>query len=266
MRQPDRKPRVRDTVFMSGWLFADLLLALAVLFLAANTIGIKIPPPPPPKLAITPTRLDPTSPSCKGGVSQPQCTVTLTETADSRGNLNWTAQSDISTGVVFTPSNGILSPGKSINIQISHLTCENNSLTFSGSRGAIPVRLLWQCIPKQERLDFNIQTLTITDVNYNGLLNNSSQAISDLKHEIERWPILKGRSVGLAIVYGGALTPNDATQAQQIGEKVVNILQSLDQDGFQAFKRASYYGNGHLYNIHTQPSTVQIDVYLFIQT
>ena len=264
MRQPDRKPRVRDTVFMSGWLFADLLLALAILFLAANTIGIKIPPPPPPKLAITPTRLDPTSPNCKGGTSQPQCTVTLTETADSQGDVNWTTQSDISTGVVFTPSNGLLTPGKSINIQISHLPCENNSLTFSGSRGAIPVRLLWQCTPKQERLDFNYQKMTFSDVNYNGLLNNSSQAISDLKHEIEGQSILKGRNVGLAIVYGGALNPNDATQAQTIGRKVVSILQSMVNDGFQAFKRASYYGN--LYNIDTQPSTVEIDVYLFIET
>lgn len=264
MRQPDRKPRVRDTVFMSGWLFADLLLALAVLFLAANTIGIKIPPPPPPKLAITPTRLDPHSPNCTVGISQPQCVVTLTETADSQGDVNWTAQSDISMGIVFSQSNGLLTPGKSINIQISHLPCENNSLTFSGQSRVIPVRILWQCTPKQERLDFNVQTMTWNDVDYNGLLNNSSQAISNLKHEIERWPILKGKSVGLAIVYGGALTPNDAIQAQTIGRKVVSILQSMVNDGFQAFKRASYYGN--LYNIPTQPSTVEIDVYLFIET
>ncbi len=33
-------PRVHDTVLLSGWLFADLLLALAILFLAANTNGI----------------------------------------------------------------------------------------------------------------------------------------------------------------------------------------------------------------------------------
>src|SRR5947208_1270600 len=117
MRQPGRKPLVRDTVFMSGWLFADLLLALAVLFLAANTIGIKIPPPPPPKLMVTPMYLDPTSSNCTGGLSKPQCMVTLTETADSQGDLNWTAGSDISTGPIFTPANGFLAPGKSLNLQ-----------------------------------------------------------------------------------------------------------------------------------------------------
>lgn len=48
MRQPNRRPRVRDTVLLGGWLFADLLLGLAVIFLAANTIGVKIIPTPTP--------------------------------------------------------------------------------------------------------------------------------------------------------------------------------------------------------------------------
>jgi|SRR5579883_913471 len=32
----------------AGWLFADLLLVLAMLFLAANTMGVHPPPPPTP--------------------------------------------------------------------------------------------------------------------------------------------------------------------------------------------------------------------------
>ena len=51
-------PRVRDTVLLSGWLFADLLLALAVLFLVANTAGIKLAPILPPTLIVNPTILD----------------------------------------------------------------------------------------------------------------------------------------------------------------------------------------------------------------
>lgn len=43
----------RGSINMSaGWLFADLLLVLAMLFLAANTMGIHPPPPPVP---VTPT-------------------------------------------------------------------------------------------------------------------------------------------------------------------------------------------------------------------
>ncbi|SRR6266567_963304 len=261
MRQPDHKPRVRDTVFMSGWLFADLLLALAVLFLAANTIGIKIQPPPPPKLMVTPMRLGPTSPSCTGGVSQPKCTVTLTETADSQRDLNWTASSDISTGPIFTPASGSLSPGKSVNLQISHIPCENDSFTFSGSREAIPVRILWQCTLPLERLNFNFRKILL-NVDYNGLLSNSSQAINNLKHSIEGQSFLKGKSVGLAIVYGGAPTDNDIQQAYKIGSKVISISQGLVNDGFPAFQRASYYGP--LYTLGTPPTTVEIDVYLFI--
>lgn len=46
---------IRGSFSMSaGWLFADLLLVLAMLFLAANTMGIH-PPPPPAQITPTPT-------------------------------------------------------------------------------------------------------------------------------------------------------------------------------------------------------------------
>lgn len=46
---------IRGSFSMSaGWLFADLLLVLAMLFLAANTMGIH-PPPPPARPTPTPT-------------------------------------------------------------------------------------------------------------------------------------------------------------------------------------------------------------------
>lgn len=260
--QSNRKPRVRDTVFMSGWLFADLLLALAVLFLAANTIGIKIPPPPPPKLIVTPTYLTPTSPNCVGGITQPRCTVTLTETADSAGEMSWRAASDISNGLTFSPANGSLSPGKSVTLKISHIPCENNSLTFSGSRGTLPVKVLWQCTPRQQRLDFNYQQIILTNIDYEGLLNGSSQAINTLKEGIERQAVLKGKSVGLAIVYGGAPQDNDIPTAVQIGRKVISVLKDLVNSGFHSFQRSSYYGPLHA--LSTPLSTIEIDVYLFI--
>lgn len=263
IRQPDYKPRVRDTVFMSGWLFADLLLALAILFLAANTIGIKIPPPPPPKLVVTPTHLDSTSSNCTNHLSEYQCTVTLTETADSQGNVNWTAVSDISTGLVFTPPGRSLSPGMSVNIQISHIHCENDSFTFSGSRGAIPARILWQCTPRQERLDFNYHRKNFDNVNTDGLINGSSQAINDFKGRIKGWPDLQGHSVGLVVIYGGASSVSEIPHAYQIADTVKSILQSLLKDGFPAFQRASYYD--HLYLLNAPRTTVVIDVYLFIQ-
>jgi hypothetical protein len=40
--------RVRDTISIAGWLFADLLLGLAMIFLVSTTGSIKASPPPSP--------------------------------------------------------------------------------------------------------------------------------------------------------------------------------------------------------------------------
>ena len=50
--------RSHDTVLLTGWLFADLLLALVCIFLVANTGGIKLKPILPPILIVTPTDVD----------------------------------------------------------------------------------------------------------------------------------------------------------------------------------------------------------------
>lgn len=56
MRKKTLKEDIRGSFSMSaGWLFADLLLVLAMLFLAANTMGIHPPPPLPTPTPVTPT-------------------------------------------------------------------------------------------------------------------------------------------------------------------------------------------------------------------
>jgi len=45
---PRRRFQMRDTMLLSGWLFADMLLALFVIFLSANTVGVS------PQLILTP--------------------------------------------------------------------------------------------------------------------------------------------------------------------------------------------------------------------
>jgi hypothetical protein len=49
-----RKRNRRDMIVLGGWLFADLLLGLAMLFLVANTVGS---PPPTPTATATPNEL-----------------------------------------------------------------------------------------------------------------------------------------------------------------------------------------------------------------
>lgn len=178
-----RKPRVKDTIMLSGWLFADLLLALAILFLAANTVGAKpepIPTPTPVVLAPTPT---------------------------------------------FTPT-------------------------------PMPT--------KEPRLDFSPQRITLTGIDYNGLLSGSQQAKDDVKQKLQGQSVLQGRSVGLTIVYGGAPDTDSIRQAIDIANKVYAILKDLGNNG-GAFQRSSYYDPLYTLGSANTPDIVTIDVYLFKQ-
>lgn len=187
MRQPDRRFRMSDTTLLAGWLFADLLLALAVIFLSAYTVGVK------PKAIATPVP-----------------TVTIVPTL---------SPSPIPTFVTPTPTP----------------------------------------LPRLE-LDPHRVTLPIDP---NGLLNNSPAAINQLKQEVRALVLLRGRSVGLVIAYGGAPTVNDIGRAQQIATNVMNVLQSLGSGGFAPLATAKYYDP--LYNLYNTDTVATLDLYLFSQ-
>lgn len=171
MRQRDRRFRMRDTVLLSGWLFADLLLALAVIFLSANTVGVK-------------PRVIPTS--------------------------------------IPTP-------------------------TARPSPTPLP------------RLELSRYRITLT-IDSNGLLNDSPSAINDLKQKIRGQAVLRGRTAGLVIVYGGAPDVTQVTRAQTVVTKVISVLVSLGNEGF-VFTRTSYYDP--LYILNGDANTAVIDIYLF---
>ena len=259
MRQRTTPPRVGDMTFLGGWLFADLLLALMVIFFAAS---LGAPPPnvlPPPILTVNATGLDPKNSACTGGVTNPICTVTLTESQLSKGAVHWSASSDMSTTVAFNPSQGDLSPGNNVTVTISAIPCQTGSFTFTGSRGALPVTVLWKCTPLIVRLSSDPQTCQLTVQDVNALQNGSSQ------DENIRGQLLKcfvGSQVALAIVYDGAPTQNDISRAKDIGKRIYGIMRTLNSQG-KPFERASYYGEGGLYNLGFDFSIVQVDAYLF---
>lgn len=176
MRKSFREDLKNSFTVSAGWLFADLLLALAMLFLAANTFAIK-PPPAPPK-----------------HVKKPIVKVTPKPTA----------------------------------------------------------------LP---RLELQFHEFTI-NVDPNGLLNGSQGANASVEQQVKAQAVLRGRSVGLVIAYGGA--PGDAQigQAQAIAGKVYSVLKTLGRQGF-AFSRSSYYNT--LYDLGGSTNIVTIDVYLFAQ-
>jgi hypothetical protein len=158
-------------VLLSGWLFADLLLALAVIFLSANTVGVK-------------PRAIPTS--------------------------------------IPTPT----------------------------------ARPLSTSLP---RLELSKHRITLT-IDSNGLLNDSPGAINDLKQKIRGQPVLRERTAGLVIVYGGAPDVTQVTRAEAIATKVIGVLVSLGKDGL-VFTRTSYYDP--LYILYGDAETTVVDIYLF---
>jgi hypothetical protein len=250
-------PRVHDTVLLTGWLFADLLLALMVIFFAAVPGA---PPPPPPELTANVISLDAkNSTACKGAISNFICTVMLTETAKSSSGVDWQVNAAFDSAIVFTPSKGHLSPGQTIPVTISAISCHNESFTFHGLAGkveATPAVVSWKC---EERLDFSFKSFTLNVSDPQALLAGSLN--NDIKQQTMNQPILKGRDVGLAIVSAGAPTNGDIGQAQNMSAKIYDIFRkTLSQPG-QPFERASYYQN--LYFLGGDSHVVSVDVYLF---
>jgi hypothetical protein len=98
---------------------------------------------PPPAWTVSPTKLDVTN--CSGS-STWTCNVTVTEDAHSQVGITWSPGSDQSK-VTFNPTGGTLSPGKSVQVTISSIPCNNANFTFTGSGGAQSLTALWNCSP-----------------------------------------------------------------------------------------------------------------------
>jgi hypothetical protein len=251
---------IRDTVLLSGWLFADLLLGLMVIFMASIP-GAQPRPPVIPTLVVTPMMLTPSNLACTGGNTKPVCTLTVGESPGSVGPLSWQVSSDISDSLVFSPAGGTLTPGKTEQMTVT-LLCQNGSLTFTGSRGATPVVVSWRCVPAPDRLDFHYKQFNVTINDVNVLLNGTPEAVASIENQIRAQPVLQGRHVGLALVYGGAPTVNDAGTGSAIAGKIYSIMQHMAST-FEPLKNASYYDT--LFLLGASESVAVIQVYLFVQ-
>ncbi len=109
------------------------------------------PPPPLPPLKVYPTRISNLTGSlCTFNSTTVSCTITEMETPNSQGNLNWSARSSLS-GVTFSPQNGTLSPGQSVQVTISNLPYVNGTFTFSSGAnpGTVSAPLCW--LPARSR-------------------------------------------------------------------------------------------------------------------
>ncbi|GHO86342.1 hypothetical protein [Dictyobacter formicarum] len=251
-----------NTVLLAGWLFADLLLGLMVIFMAAIP-GVPPPTPPaPPRLIVSPKTVVPRNPDCAiGNVDKPRCeaVVTLKESDDSKVNVTWSVHSDISDSIGFSPDGGTLTPGQEVQIKLSKVPCQNGSFTFDGTASAASQTVAWQCKAKPDRLESNYVPLRFTGEDTDGILNNNRDAINRLKRDIKARPELHNRRVGLVIIEGG--DPNDTGHGIAVAEKVYTILDQLSSEGFAPFADASHYKP--LFALQENTDVILIDVYLF---
>jgi hypothetical protein len=250
---------IRDTILLSGWLFADLLLGLMVIFM----VSIPGAPPRVVELLVTPGQLDKTH--CTGAYGAMQCEVQLTETGISQGSVNWTAFSDINNSVTFTPSHGTLKPGQSVNISIGAIPCQDGAFIFRSTGNANAVLTQWSCTQIPERLERNFCRLVLDDHDPDRFSQDAQFAVQVLKPQINRLSFLKGRQVGIAIVSGGVDDFNSETdrdRGSNIAKNAYYVLQVMGNQG-PLFQKTSYYTDQitGFYPAHQ----VVIDIYLVIR-
>src|SRR5579859_3291527 len=75
------------------------------------------------------------------------CPATVSSDANNQSSLTWSANQ--LSGISFNPSNGTLAPGQTgqVSIAIPDMACPANAtFTFSGSGGATPASISWNCV------------------------------------------------------------------------------------------------------------------------
>lgn len=98
----------------------------------------------------------------------------------------------------------------------------------------------------------------VLTIDSTGLLNNSQTAINDLKNQVRRQPFLQGRRVGLVIASIGAPDQSQGGTAQNIDQKVYDILRTMPD--FDLNRAADY---NLLFNLGHPANELTLDVYLF---
>ena len=254
--------RQSSVVLLAGWLFADLLLGLTIIFLAA----LPAKPLEAPTLLVNTSQVTKKASDCTPTRNIPVCmiSITVSESQTSLGPLTWHVSSDVSKSVVFSPTSTTLLPGKGQRVAISALPCQYGSITFIGVGNnhlqVQPVTVGWQCTTPIKRLSLIRHPIILT-VDYQGLLNGDQNAIAATKNQIKNQSILQGQNVGFAIVYDGAPTDGDLQQADQVDSKIYSILQNIGG----AFQDASFYSDNPLFVLGSEPNLVVIDMYFFTE-
>lgn len=251
---------MRNTVLLSGWLFADILLGLMVIFMVSLPGSV---PPKPPQLVVSPMELSPNSPACNNDLANLRCVLTVKETAGATLSVKWRIQNDFSQDVRYSLSSGILQPAQSVNITITSITCQNGSFIFSGAASLVPVIVQLSCTPAQQRLERVFCRIKVNDIDPDKFSKDGHFAESTLLPQINALTWLQGREVGLVIATGGVDNIDvDADRGTQMAAQAYRALQDMSKHG-PLFAHASYYSP--FFTTVFNSSYVIVDVYLVVR-
>ena len=105
-----------------------------------------------PTLAVQPSSINAYSSDCSGSQASTAggwvCSVTVTNTGDVQGDLNWSASSSGAGGITFSPASGTLAAGASVQVTVNvpYNDCSAHAtLTFVGPANTVNVS--WNCTP-----------------------------------------------------------------------------------------------------------------------
>ncbi len=251
---------MRDTVLLSGWLFADLLLGLMVIFMVSLPGSV---PPRPPQLVVSPLKLYPNSPACNNDTASLRCILTVKETVGATRGIQWRIQNDFSQDVRYSVSSGTLQPAQSVNIIITSITCQNGSFIFNGATTLLPVIVQLSCTPAQQRLEQVFCRIKVNDSDPDRFSKDWHFAESILQPQINALSWLQGRQVGLVIATGGADNIDvDANRGTQMAAQAYLALQDMGRHG-PLFASAAYYSPFFTTVYHS--NFVIVDIYLVVR-
>jgi serine/threonine protein kinase len=111
------------------------------------------PTPVPLKLAASPSNLSSVSSQCPGSAGSYTCTVTLSTSSGSQGNIQWSSSNTVQwcrgtcqpgSVITISPSSGTLNAGSTVQISISTQSCSypgalNGSVIFSGPANTVTI-------------------------------------------------------------------------------------------------------------------------------
>jgi Viral BACON domain len=125
------------------------------------TVIVASQPPPQhvPNWSVDPRNLNPGNAKCGVNRGSWICTVALTEDTNSQGNINWSSNSNL--GATFDPSHGLLKPGGLLQVKISSISCQQDTFTFYGAEGEIPITISWSCTPPCIKVDKPSLSMTV---------------------------------------------------------------------------------------------------------